>query len=902
MKASASITISHVTDGLTTHYEYAKNESNITAPSVGWSPTVPASEVGKFIWRREGQALAGETPSTWSTPVCLTGAKGDQGTKGETKDYPIIPQFTWKGKGSTPENLVSFEWSSSGNYPGGLENPTIDSTASGTAGGYWNNASGQPLDIGIKAHDDFELEEVRVRIVSGYGNPSMKVMYHNGTSWVTLQTFATTADSTVRSYLITSPVKAKLWKILFENNNWTGLSNLRVIGTLHSVIGPSGEVGSPGAKGDPGTDGDKGDPGVGILAVTAEYISHTSSTSLNDLDEESEWTPEPPERGFGEYIWMRTIIYYDNNTSSMTEPVCITGDRGPVGKTGEVGVYVESNTLYVKGFNEDGELTEESGFLFTSNARYLVQSTEYLLTGGGVGYIGLSSGEVLVLKLNPQVGHIEWLDYNTGIEKFPDIIFGKIDKKVSGVIDISLITPSSTSEFITSHFMTIMANAVDGTDISTEAGRDEVQMWADALGISQFFESIAVLDAFIGRLFSNEITMSKDGVIESSNYEESGGVPTEGYRLLSQGGIIKAVLAILQGATLYDAIIKGRTSIECEDGDVLFKTQFGSAGTGSYTVPAKARWSGALACGSVAVGSSGAATWGGSSATYNSYYRSNANNRFKILDVPALQTKSYTIQESGDYLLTGRGYVAIGDSATCSIYFNNTLVWRSSGPSGSSSSVYNKIHYLTSGTVVKIELVGNAGGTLEVAEDLLCIYKGSTNAITAFKRIHNSTLLAYSTALTLGSSFNSASSKNLASVDAWYNSLVNGQTLDCTSSSVITYNGTTYTVRYVTRTSGMLRIVTTNNMTIDLNAPAGTSDPANKGWHNITGTIYPAGETRGVLTANIIPTTNQMGVGSPANKFKEGYFVTLYADLVGKVTGEVNASGTSNKVWGAVAN
>ena len=53
-----------------------KNTSNTSPPTTGWSPTVPASEVGKFIWRREGQALAGDTPSTWSAPVCLTGVDG----------------------------------------------------------------------------------------------------------------------------------------------------------------------------------------------------------------------------------------------------------------------------------------------------------------------------------------------------------------------------------------------------------------------------------------------------------------------------------------------------------------------------------------------------------------------------------------------------------------------------------------------------------------------------------------------------------------------------------------------------------------------------------------------------------------------------------------------------------
>ena len=82
MKASSSITISHINDGLTTFYQYAKNTSNTTIPSSGWSTTVPVSEAGKFIWRREGYGLIVGDVSVWGNEVCLTGAKGDKGEQG----------------------------------------------------------------------------------------------------------------------------------------------------------------------------------------------------------------------------------------------------------------------------------------------------------------------------------------------------------------------------------------------------------------------------------------------------------------------------------------------------------------------------------------------------------------------------------------------------------------------------------------------------------------------------------------------------------------------------------------------------------------------------------------------------------------------------------------------------
>ncbi len=83
MKASASITLSHVVDGLTTFYQYAKNTSNTTAPTTGWSTTIPSSEPNKFIWRREGMARSIGEVSSWSTPMCLTGATGSPGSPGD---------------------------------------------------------------------------------------------------------------------------------------------------------------------------------------------------------------------------------------------------------------------------------------------------------------------------------------------------------------------------------------------------------------------------------------------------------------------------------------------------------------------------------------------------------------------------------------------------------------------------------------------------------------------------------------------------------------------------------------------------------------------------------------------------------------------------------------------------
>ena len=75
MKATGSITLSKISDGFTTFYQYAKGTSNTTAPTTGWSASMPAHEAGKFIWRREASAHTSAV-SSWINATCLTGATG----------------------------------------------------------------------------------------------------------------------------------------------------------------------------------------------------------------------------------------------------------------------------------------------------------------------------------------------------------------------------------------------------------------------------------------------------------------------------------------------------------------------------------------------------------------------------------------------------------------------------------------------------------------------------------------------------------------------------------------------------------------------------------------------------------------------------------------------------------
>ncbi|MGE0074122.1 MAG: collagen-like protein [Sphaerochaetaceae bacterium] len=283
MIASASITITQITDGLTTFYQYAKNASNMVAPTTGWDVNVPASEPGKFIWRREGYALAYIEVSAWVNEMCLTGATG-------------IP--------------------------------------------------GDPGPVGPK--------------------------------------------------------------------------------------GDTGAQGPAGADGAPGADGSQGPP-------------------------------------------------------------------GPPGVPGFLGLYSSGDTLYLKGYAEDGTLTATHGYIHIAGIRYTIPQYSQSLTGEGQGYVVFDGTSVQFARMNPQPDTIEWLPYNGGIAISATYIIGKFKRMGSSISDETIVTPMAAEVFTKSHFMEILATG----------GYADLTLWAGALGVQQVFESLAVWDFFADKIKVNHLEIEK---------------------------------------------------------------------------------------------------------------------------------------------------------------------------------------------------------------------------------------------------------------------------------------------------------------------------------------------------------------------------------------------------------
>ena len=83
--------------------EYAKNQSSSTAPVSGWSTSSPQWEEGYYIWQRT-KTTDGNGTASYSTAVCIQGAKGEDGATGATGVgvSAIVEQYYLSTSSSTP--------------------------------------------------------------------------------------------------------------------------------------------------------------------------------------------------------------------------------------------------------------------------------------------------------------------------------------------------------------------------------------------------------------------------------------------------------------------------------------------------------------------------------------------------------------------------------------------------------------------------------------------------------------------------------------------------------------------------------------------------------------------------------------------------------------------------------
>lgn len=336
---------------------YAPSTNGTTAPTSGWITTVPGVAQGSYLWTRTTWTYTDGTNETGysSARMGTDGSKGDKGASGENatarnylldskpsspitnSSYPTaffllaekpvvgeIYTITIKGQLAATKtafyaynsggsiNLVSnivhqgnglyyksFNWINSYSSGTAADDTSVyiypfTSSQSGTSTIEWVSLvkGSVPLTEWVPAHEDFQSQI----------NKSVKstdVEYYLSTSSTGLAggSWQTTAPAWVNGRFMWSRTKVVL-------NDGTTSYNPSATGT--NITGATGNTGAPGSNGATGA------PGKGVTSITEQYYLSTSKTGQSG----GEWKTTAPTWSTGKYMWTRSMIVWNNPTST----------------------------------------------------------------------------------------------------------------------------------------------------------------------------------------------------------------------------------------------------------------------------------------------------------------------------------------------------------------------------------------------------------------------------------------------------------------------------------------------------------------------------------------------------------------------------------------------------------
>lgn len=271
--------------------EYAKNQSSTTAPTSGWSTSSPQWQEGYYIWQRT-KTTDGNSQVSYSNPVCIQGAKGQDGTDGVGIDSVTITY----GVSSSPNTQPS-TWTS-----------TLPTVADGQY--LWTRTVTDYTDASMQDTVTYTYAKQGEQGQQGQAGTSVSVssiQYQQGNS-------ATTAPTGTWS---NTPVTVAQGKYLWTKTTFS-----------------NGSIAYGVAR--QGVDGEDGEDGNGISSVTISYGTSTSAST-----QPSSWQSTIPTVPDGSYLWIRTITDYTDPNVSDT----VTYTYSKQGKNGEQGQAGTSVTV-----------------------------------------------------------------------------------------------------------------------------------------------------------------------------------------------------------------------------------------------------------------------------------------------------------------------------------------------------------------------------------------------------------------------------------------------------------------------------------------------------------------------------------------------------------------------------
>lgn len=303
--------IDNTTKSIEEHFAVSNDPT--TVPTSGWSTTPPVWQNGKYIWSKMITTYVDGRISE-SKPVCITGAKGQDGTSGSAgKGIKTVTNYYLATNTNTGVTENTSGWTeavqtitSTKKYLWNYEKITYTDNSTTTT---------TPVIIGVYG----DKGQTGATGATGNGIKTITEYYLVSSSSSGVTTSTSGWSTTIPTLTATNKY---LWnyEVIAYTNGSSSTGSPKIIGVY-------------GDKGNTGATGPTGPAGVGIKSVDVEYYLSTSSTTQSG----GSWSTTAPTWVNGKYMWSRTKTVTTDGTTKYSSPACITGQKGSTGATGNTG-------------------------------------------------------------------------------------------------------------------------------------------------------------------------------------------------------------------------------------------------------------------------------------------------------------------------------------------------------------------------------------------------------------------------------------------------------------------------------------------------------------------------------------------------------------------------------------
>ena len=389
---------------------YYKSNSPTELTGGTWTDTYPGWEPGTYIWTRSTVTYSDGSEPTTTTPVCVTGAKGDSGVDGVSPTVSITKSgdtttITITDKDGTHTQTVKDGTNGTPGTPGADgKTPYMHLKYSDDGGTTFTADSGETPGAYIGTYTDFT--EADSTSVSDYtwakikGNdgadgkdgvsPTVSITKSGDTTTITIEDKNGTHTQTVKDGTDGTPGapgadgKTPYFHVKYSDDGGEtftsngGETPGQYIGTYtdYTVSDSTSVSDYTWAK----IKGNKGDTGIGIQAVDVLYRTASSDKELSNSEmPPNGWYTEAPTTTEGTYLWSCSKITYTDGTTSYTAPYCISVEVGNILDRGLEGVYsymderVESLSSTYVARSDFGTYREDINQRITTNSTKIEQ-------------------------------------------------------------------------------------------------------------------------------------------------------------------------------------------------------------------------------------------------------------------------------------------------------------------------------------------------------------------------------------------------------------------------------------------------------------------------------------------------------------------------------------------------